>query len=206
MGWKVVLTQWEHERRGSRLWLWITEEELASGKRAIPQTKVRDDSVRSSREWRCVIEMLMERIMIQRDPCLPAQGPAIICQCSSVPPLPPVLLTDAEKVRPLLHAELTGSKAYHYGVIVQSYYCLQECSWQGFWPAFRPPIYISGQCWPSRSHWLCSQFHALLHMVFRKRSDKWRLSCQNAMYPLWKKTITCSIFKELHRWLHPLKF
>lgn len=38
--------------------------------------------------------------------------------------------------------------------------------------AFRPPIYISGQCSPARSHWHCSQFLALLHMDLEKSIDK----------------------------------
>lgn len=33
----------------------------------------------------------------------------------------------------LWHAELTGPQAYDYAGIVESYYCLQQRSWRGFW-------------------------------------------------------------------------
>lgn len=62
--------------------------------------------------------------MIQSDPCI---SPYL----TSVPlstPNPILFVNRRGKARPLLHAELTGPQAYHYGVIVESYYCLQECS------------------------------------------------------------------------------
>lgn len=78
--------------------------------------------------------MLMERIMIQCDPCCHRRPPphtsALQCTAATI-----LSVNRHGKVRPLLHAELTGPQAYHYGVIVESYYCLQECSWQGSWPA-----------------------------------------------------------------------
>lgn len=40
---------------------------------------------------------------------------------------PIISVSRGRNAAPLLHAELTGPQAYHYGVIVESYYCLLEC-------------------------------------------------------------------------------
>lgn len=55
--------------------------------------------------------------------------------------------------------------------------------------AFRPPIYISGRCWPPAPTGTVLNSTLSCTWISKKSIDKWNVSCQNAMYPLGKKRV-----------------